>query len=81
VILGEALVNGTFERLYPHITRWVQAYGYIEIGYDDYSRSFVRALDIGRMIWEGLEHYPMLDKALQALECALGEWRRAQGFT
>jgi hypothetical protein len=80
VILGGALVNGTFERLYPHITRWVQAYGYIEIGYDGYSRSFVRALDIGAMIWEGLEHYPTLDEALQALERALAEWMQAQGF-
>jgi hypothetical protein len=54
-------MNGTFEHLYPHIAQWIQAHGYIEIGYDDYSRSFVRALDIGGMIWEGLEHYPTLD--------------------
>jgi hypothetical protein len=58
----------------------VQAHGYIEMGYDDYSRSFVWALDIGGMIWEGLEHYPTLDEALQALETALAEWMRAQGF-
>jgi hypothetical protein len=38
-------MNGTFEYLYPHIARWVQAHDYIEIGYDDYSRSFVRALE------------------------------------
>jgi hypothetical protein len=80
VILRGALVNGTFERLYPHITRWVQAHGYIEIGYDDYSRSFLRALDFGGMIWEGLEPYATLDEALLALEYALAEWMRAQGF-
>ena len=45
-----------------------------------FHRSFVRALDIGGMIWEGLEHYPTLDEALQALESALTEWMRAQGF-
>jgi hypothetical protein len=28
------------------------------MGYDDYSRSFVQALDIGGMMWEGQEHYP-----------------------
>jgi hypothetical protein len=72
-------VNAMFEHLYPHITRWVQAHGWIELGYDGYSRSFVRALEIGRMIWEGLEHYPTLDEALQALECALAEWMQAQG--
>jgi hypothetical protein len=53
---------------------------HIEIGYNEYSRSFVRALDIGGMIWEGLEHYPTLDEALQALEDALAEWMRAQDF-
>jgi len=26
------MVNGTFERLYPHIARWVQAHGWIELG-------------------------------------------------
>ena len=80
VISGGALVHGTFEQLYPHIVRWVQVYGSIDMGYDDYSRSFVRALDIGGMIWEGQEHYPTVDEALQALERALAEWMRAQGF-
>jgi hypothetical protein len=48
-------VSGAFERLYPHIARWVQAHGWIELGYDDYSRSFVRALEIRGMVWERLE--------------------------
>ena len=73
-------MNGAFEQRYPHIARWVQAHGYIEMGYDDYSHSFVRALDIGGMIWEGLEQYPTLDEGLQALERALAEWMQAQGF-
>jgi hypothetical protein len=80
-ILGGASVNRTFEHFSPHPAHLVQMRGWIGIGYNDYGYSFVRALNIGGMIWEGLEHYPMLDKALQALECALGEWRRAQGFT
>jgi hypothetical protein len=80
VIVERALMHATFERLYPHIARWVQTHGYIEMGYDDYNRSFVRALDIGGMIWEGLEHYPTVDEALQALERALAEWMQAQGF-
>ena len=73
-------MNGTFERLYPHIARWVRAHGWIELGYDDYSHSFVRALDIGGMVWEGQERYPTLDEALQALERALAAWMRAQGL-
>jgi hypothetical protein len=40
----------------------------------------MRALGIGGMIWEGLEQYPTLNEALQALERALAEWMQAQGF-
>jgi len=49
---------------------------WIEIGQDDYSRSFVRALDIGGMVWEGRETYATLDDALQALDTALGAWMK-----
>jgi hypothetical protein len=73
-------VHGMFKRLYPHIARWVQAHGWIELRSDNSSRSFVQALDIGGMIWEGQERYPTLDEALQALECALAEWMGARGF-
>jgi len=55
-------------------------YGYIEMGYGDDSLSFVRALDIDGMIWEGQEHYPTPDEALQALEHSLAAWMQAQGF-
>lgn len=68
----------SIEELYPHLARWVKDHGYIEIGYDDYSRSFIRALDIGGMIWEGATSYPTLDDALQALDQALGQWLREQ---
>ena len=33
------------EATYPTIARWVQEYGWIEIGQDDMSRSFIRALE------------------------------------
>ena len=46
-----------FEQIYPHVSDWVKSYEWIEIGYDDYSHTFVRALDIGGMIWEGEEDY------------------------
>ena len=74
-------MSGAFERLYPHLARWVQAHGWIELGSDDFSRSCIRALDIGGMNWEGQEHYPMLDEALEAMERALAEWMQPQGFT
>jgi hypothetical protein len=57
----------SFEGRYPNIAAWVQE-GWIEIGRDDFSRSFVRALDIGGMVWEGAEEYDSLDDALRALD-------------
>jgi hypothetical protein len=69
----------TFEQTYPHIARWVREYGWIEIGYDDYRRSFARALDGGGLIWEGEGPYPTMDAALQALEAGITEWLRDQG--
>jgi len=45
--------------------------GWIEIGHDDMSRSFIRALDIGGLVWEGETNYATLDEALAALDKAL----------
>ena len=63
----------SFEAAYPNITGWVEAYGWIEIGQDDESGSFIRALDEGGLVWEGNDNYETLDEALQALEAALAE--------
>jgi hypothetical protein len=70
----------SFEQSYPHITRWVKTHGWVEIGEDEYSRSFVRALDIGGMVWEGQEQsqYTTIDEMLRALEEGLAEWMREQ---
>jgi hypothetical protein len=59
---------------FPHLARWVAEFGWIEIGHDDYSQSFVRALDSGGMVWEGKRSYTSLDHALRALDRALGKW-------
>jgi hypothetical protein len=69
-------MTNPFEEVYPNIARWVTIYGWIEIGQDDYSRSFVRVLDEGGMIWEGSDDYETLDEAMQALEAGLTEWMR-----
>jgi hypothetical protein len=68
-----------FEQRYPTIAEWVQWGGWVEIGYDDFNRSFVRALDIGGMVWEGAERYATLDEALEALEAGIAAWREANG--
>jgi hypothetical protein len=70
--------SGSVEALYPNLAAWVQD-GWVEIGRDDFSRSFVRALDIGGMIWEGEVEYPSLDVALQALDTGIAAWLQENG--
>lgn len=62
-----------FSAKYPNISGWVKD-GWIEIGRDDYSRSMIRVLDIGGMVWEGKTHYASLDKALADAEEAIAHW-------
>jgi len=63
----------SFDERFPHIADWVLGDCYIEIGRDDYSRSLVRALDPGGMVWEGKTKYASVDELLQELEKALAE--------
>jgi hypothetical protein len=70
----------SLEATYPTIARWVHEYGWIEIGQDEMSRSFIRAIDPGGMVWEGREDYTTLDAALQDLEAGLAAWMREQGL-
>jgi hypothetical protein len=46
--------------------------GWIEVGFDDFSQSFIRALDPGGLIWEGKESY----NALVDLERGLAQWMK-----
>ena len=67
-----------FEERYPSIASWVQE-GWIEIGRDEYSRSFVRVLNIGGMVWEGEEDYETVDEALSEAEAAISAWLEENG--
>jgi hypothetical protein len=77
---GETQVPSPFERTYPHIARWITIQGWIEIGLDDFSRSYVRALDLGGMVWEGDARYQSVDDALRALETGLAQWMKQQSI-
>jgi len=71
-------VAGSFEERYPSITAWVQD-GWVELGRDEYSRSFVRVLDIGGMVWEGKKEYETIDEALSEAEAAVSAWLKENG--
>ncbi len=71
-------MSGAFEERYPNVAGWVRD-GWIEIGRDDYSRSFIRVLDIGGMIWEGKQEYETIDEALAEAEAAIMAWLEENG--
>ncbi len=62
---------GAFEEVYPHIARWVDVQGWVEIGQDDDSHSLGRCLDPGGMVWESTSLHTTVNTALQALETDL----------
>jgi len=60
-----------FEQMYPHIAKWVSSYGWVEIGDDGQSSSFVRALNEGGLVWEDNDANATLDEVLEALDSFL----------
>jgi hypothetical protein len=62
-----------FSKTYPNVTYWTESCGWIESGYDDYSQSFIRVLDVGGMLWESNHRYSSIDEAFDELEAALEE--------
>jgi hypothetical protein len=66
--------------MFPAIAWWVGAFGWIEVGHDGMSPSWIRALDEGGLIWEGKPAYASVDEGLQALEAGLTAWLEENGF-
>ena len=69
----------SFEGSYPNIAAWVSNGGWVEIGYVEYTKSFVRALDEGGLIWEGASRYESVDYALKALDQGIAKWMEEHG--
>jgi hypothetical protein len=64
-----------FDQQHPHLSAWIlNGDGWIELGQDDFSRSQVRILDIGSLIWESDERFATVAQALEAAERALAQW-------
>lgn len=63
-----------FANAYPHLAAFVQRQGWLEMGYDDFNRSFIRIIDLGGMVWEGETAYDTLDGALAEADAAAASW-------
>jgi hypothetical protein len=65
---------------YPHIARWCNQYGRIEIGYEWQDKLFARALHEGGLAWGGEGPYPAIDDALRALEKGIRDYMQKNGW-
>jgi len=61
------------EGQYPNVAKWVEGYGWIEIGEMDWQGFQARALDAGGLICENTD-CDTLASAMKALEEELGAW-------
>lgn len=52
----------------------------IELGRDDFSRSMIRVLDIGGLLWEGKENYDTVAAALAEAEAFVAQWREENDY-
>jgi hypothetical protein len=68
---------GVLDDAYPYLAAWVDERGWFEVGPHYYSRSFIRVLDEGGMVWEGAIRYPSLGAAFRAADTALRELEAA----
>jgi hypothetical protein len=66
----------------PHLWRWVAEFGTVEIGHCRQTRSFIRVLDEGGLVWKGRRRYRSLDAALADAEAGVAKWmKRELGIT
>lgn len=70
----------TIEQRFPHVAAWVREHGWIEIGQDEFSASFMRVLEGGGMVWEGATSYASIEHALAAAEAGIERWMEQQGM-
>jgi hypothetical protein len=71
-------VPETFDQRYPNLAAWTRD-GWFEIGYNDFSDSFIRVIDLGGLVWESEEAYKTVDAALAAAEAAVVRWYDENG--
>lgn len=53
---------------HPGIARWLEAFGTVEFGYCPHTRSAIRVIDEGGMVWSGRRSYKSFDAALADCE-------------
>ncbi len=70
----KVVATGSFEDKYPKLSSWIENRDWLEIGYTEMSRSFIRVLDEGGMVWERKAEYQTIDDALEDAERGIQRW-------
>jgi hypothetical protein len=68
-----------FEQTYPTLSRWAAERGWLEVGRTEWSRSRIRVLDDGGLVWEGGVEAMSLSTAFAEAEQGLRAWLAEQG--
>lgn len=69
-----------FDEQYPNLSAWILGGdAWIELGQDEFSRSYVRVLDVGGLIWESERSYQTVAEALADAEIAVAAWLDENG--
>lgn len=69
-----------FDDQHPNLAAWILGGdAWIELGQDEFSRSYVRVLDIGGLIWESERTYQTVAEALNDAEAAVAAWMDENG--
>jgi len=71
-------IKSSGSALYSHLWRWAAEFGTVEIGYCGHTRSFIRVLDEGGMVWKGRRSYTSLDAALADADAGVSHWMKDQ---
>jgi hypothetical protein len=69
-------IKSSVSASYPHLWRWVREFGRVEIGYCRQTRSFIRVVDAGGMVWQGRRSYRTLEAALADAEAGIARWMK-----
>ncbi len=68
-------IESTEPASHPHLWRVTQ-FGRVEIGYCQQTRSFIRVMDEGGIVWKGRRTYRTLDGALADAEAGVSRWMK-----
>ena len=70
--------KATIEEAFPNVAKWVQGYGWIEIGEQEQSGFVARVLDAGGLVLED-DRCSTLGEAMASMDLSLAAWFKEQG--